>query len=172
MRWLFNPGSRQDDAPQLVTLEDDSEQDSGNAAEPVEFLPGGGLRVDVSNAAEARTALLALQRRQRDLVAAATSTAGGGAATVGGTLLDGVTGTGRRARDLSDKVVRRVQFKSRAKSTTSFVGDSLDLVFVSAELADAAVGSIKLIGVAAQAIAEAVPEIDLSDFDFLDILNF
>ena len=172
MRWLLRPGSDARDAPQVVTLPDASSSDAPVAATEVEFLPDGGVRVNVSNAAEARDALLALQRRQRELLGSATSPVGSGAAAVSGTILDGVTGTGRVARDMSDRVVRRVRISSRATSTSAFVGDSLELVFVSTELADVAVGSIKLIGVAAQAIAEAMPDIDLSDFDFLDLLDF
>jgi hypothetical protein len=42
---------------------------------------------------------------------------------------------------------------------------------VSGQAAEGVVASVRLIGAAAHAIADAMPDIDLSDFDFPD-LNF
>jgi hypothetical protein len=78
-------------------------------------------------------------------------------------------------------MVRSVRFRARPGTTTraraqpdtgsSGVSDAFDLLLISGELADGVVGSIKLIGVAAHAIADAMPDVDLSDFDFLEILD-
>jgi hypothetical protein len=176
MRWLFRPGDNVDDAPRIVTLQDAPSADESSAGSPVQFLPGGGLQVSVSNAVEAREALIALQRRQRDLLASATRETGAGVVAVGGTVRDGVRSGGRRVRHASSRVVRRFRFRSgsnlSAGTTGDTVSDVLDAALLATYVGDGVIDSIKLIGAAAHAIADAVPDIDLSDFDFLSDLNF
>jgi hypothetical protein len=176
MRWLFRPGSQPEDAPQVLTLHGAAPEADEASGSPVQFLSDGGLRVNVDNATEARAALVALQHRQREFLASATRGAGSGVAAAGGALADGVVGSGRKARDTSSRVVRRFRFrtdtKSGSASTSMLASDSIDALLLLPQLTDGAIASVRLIGAAAQAIAEAVPDIDLSDFDFLDLLDF
>lgn len=180
MRWLFRSGSQPNDAPQIITLQDEQAAPAtANVGPPVQFLDDGNLRVNVSNAAEARAALVALQRRQRELFGTATQGASSGVIAVGGTLVDGVTEGGRRVRDVGRNAVRRVRFRSQsspgpAATSTSGVeiaADTIETLALLPQLTEGTIASVKLIGAAAQAIAEAVPDIDLSDFDFLEILD-
>jgi hypothetical protein len=154
-----------------VTLQDpdtDIEPNEGSTA-PVEFLPDGGLRVSVRTVAEAREALVALQRRQNDLLAAAANTAGSGVSTVHRTVTAGIVSGPRRLRTGGHRVVRRLGIRNRGRRVGNAVSDSLDVLSVSGQAAEGVVASVRLIGAAAHAIADAMPEIDLSDFDFPDL---
>lgn len=164
MRWLFR---RDDDsAPQVLQLGDDAVA----PAQPVQILESGEVSVSVRNAAEARDALLELQRRQRALVAGVATATGGGIAGLGSTVIDGVQRSGERVR----RVTRRSTRAIRPSNASNVLPDSLDALVLSGQMVEGSVELVKLIGAAMHTIVENVPDVDLSDIDldFLDLLDF
>jgi hypothetical protein len=172
MQWVFR-WSDQSDVPQVLTLQEPPDQTSNGDASRVRFLPGGGLAIDVETAAEARGALLELQRRQRELLSARVAAAGGGIADAGGRVGKGVVGSGRRVLSFNGRVVRSLRPRRPARAGTQAISDTADVALLGAQLASGADDAIRLIGAAMRTIVDSVPEIDLSgiDLDLLDILD-
>ena len=174
MRWLLQRGESSGDGPQVLSLED-PEDGEPDATTGITSLPGGALSITVRSAAEARDALVELQRIQQELLTARARATGNGIATFGAHVKRQVQRPGRhlrRAGATAGNTARRFRPSApvnRVRQSSVTIFDGLDAALLLAQTAGEIDDALKLVGTALEAVGEVVKDIDLGG---LGDLNF